>query len=157
MKQSDLSFKTDVTFDDMLVTAGNMVTNLFGEPETRLNAALGAEYLYLQAATRLFTDYSRDSGAEEVEEFMNMVFAVGAERYEHWLRDNAGAEKYDAFKRMVERGAKLFADASPMEQLAREAGIALHRWNQSIKEAGGLSPDHAAAEAEQEKETPPQD
>lgn len=154
MKQSDFNFRQDVPFSSMLEMARKLVETMFGDPDGRLNMALGAEYLYMQAATRLFTDYQEDGS---IEEFMNMIFSVGVERYENWLRDNAGAEKYDAFKRMVERGSKLFMDITPLESLASELGRAVHYLNKMIEEAGGLSPDNAAAEVEEQKETPPQD
>lgn len=154
MKQSDFNFSQDVPFSNMLEMARKLVETMFGDPDRRLNMALGAEYLYLQAATRLFTDYQEDGS---IEEFMNMIFSVGAERYENWLRDNAGAEKYDAFKRMVDRGTKLYMDFTPMEALASELGRAVHYLNKMIEEAGGLSPDDATAEVEEQKETPPRD
>ena len=159
MKQSDFTFKEKVTFSEMLEMASKLVTNMFGDNQKRLNMVLGEEYLYLQAAMRLFTNYGATDGVDTLEEFMDMVFAVGVERFENWLMDNAGAEKYRAFKRMVERGVKRYLDMGPLELLVDEAGKALVHLNQLIEEGGELTTESAIALLKQyvaEQEEPPQ-
>ena len=143
MKQSDMKFKENVAFGDMLAMANNFVESIYADPDMRLNRELGYEYLYLQAATRLFTDYGAMDGKDDVESFMQMVFSVGVERYENWLMDNAGAEKYRAFQRMVERGNRHYMDVKPLEMFINEAGKALHSLNAMMNEGGAMSPDKA--------------
>lgn len=161
MRQSDLTFRQNVSFGEMLEMAGKVVESLFGDPDARLNHVLGAEYLYLQAAARLFTNYGATDGQDDIEGFMAMVFSVGVERFENWLRRNAGEEKYNAFRRMVERGAELYQDMKPLETFVYEAGTALHRLNESMQSVGDMTPGQAIELLEQfrnqKEETPPQE
>ena len=139
MKQSDFTFWTNVRFGDMMEMAAKLVQSMFDDPDKKLNMVLGQEYLYLQAATRLFTDYGLKDGQDNIEEFMNMVFSVGVDRYKEWLKQNAGTEKYRAFERMVERGIQQYMDMKPLETLVEEAGKALFHFNQMIEKSGELT------------------
>lgn len=160
MKQSDFTFRTDVSFGMMMEMAGKLVRSMFDDPDARLNNMIGQEYLYLQAATRLFTDYGATDGADSIEEFMDMVFAVGVDRYKHWLQDNAGSEKYRAFERMVERGVRHYLDMKPLEMLVDEAARAMHHLNQLMEEGGELTTEKAVELLQQfaaEQGEPPQE
>lgn len=160
MKQSDFTFRTDVSFGMMMEMAGKLVRSMFDDPDARLNNMIGQEYLYLQAATRLFTDYGATDGEDSIEEFMDMVFAVGVDRYKHWLQDNAGAEKYRAFERMVERGVRHYLDMKPLEMLVDEAARAMHHLNQLMEEGGELTTEKAVELLKQfaaEQGEPPQE
>lgn len=143
MKLSDITFKENVTFSAMLEMASKLVDSMFKEPDKRVSMMIGEEYLYLQAATRLFTNYGAIDGVDDIEAFMEMVFSFGVDRYEEWLGERAGAEKYKAFKRMVERGIKYYLDMGPLEMLVGEAGVAVHRLNQMINEGGELTTERA--------------
>ena len=162
MKQSDFTFKEKVSYGEMLEMASKYVSNLYEDPDERLTMAIGAEYLWLQAAMRLFTNYGATDGQDDLEGFMEMVFSVGVERFKNWLMDGAGVEKYRAFERMTERGVQLYLDMGPLETLVDEAGRALRHLNRLIEEGGELTTERAVEllqqfVAEQEKETPPEE
>lgn len=140
MKLEEITFNEKVSFNDMLVMAGQIVESIYGEPEQKLNRVLGQEYLYLQGATRLFTTYGTRDEDGDPEEFMGLVFAMGVGRFERWLEDGAGKEKYQAFKRMVERGMKEYADMRPIDVLIRELSGALHVVNETGDQLRSMSP-----------------
>ena len=158
MKLSDFKFKDNVHFSDMLEMAGKLVRSMFDDPDDRVNMLIGYDYLFLQAATRLFTDYGVLDGQDDINAFMDMVFAVGIERYESMIAAQAGKEKYEVFKQMAERGVRHYLDLGPLEMLADEAGRALHQLNQMIEQSGELTPENAVAllrqYAVEQEETP---
>lgn len=137
MKLSDITFLENVTFSDMLNMAGQVVESICDADE-RLNRLLGQEFLYYQAATRLFTSYGVSDSDGDIEEFMNLLFGIGIERYEQWLIDGAGQEKYNAFKRMVERGCKYYLDKSGVEVLMDAATDAMKAFAKAVDAMAGL-------------------
>ena len=160
MKLSDFKFKDNVRFSDMVEMAGKLVKSMFENPDARLNMMIGYDYLFLQAATRLFTDYGVIESQGDIDAFMDMVFSIGMERYENTIAAQVGKEKYEAFKQMVERGVRHYLDMGPLEMLVDEAGIALHQLNQMIEQSGELTPENAIALLRQyvaEQEEPPQE
>ncbi len=160
MKLSDFKFKDNVRFSDMLEMAGKLVRSMFDDPDDRVNMLIGYDYLFLQAATRLFTDYGVLDAQDDINAFMDMVFAVVIERYESMIAAQAGKEKYEAFKQMAERGVRHYLDLGPLEMLADEAGRALHQLNQMIEQSGELTPEIAIALLRQyaaEQEDTPQE
>ena len=140
MKLNDITFNEKVSFNDMLVMAGQIVESLYGDPENKLNRMLGAEYLYLQGAARLFTTYGTKENDGDPEEFMALVFSMGAERFEQWLEAGAGKEKYQAFKRMVERGCKEYTDLRPIDVLITELSGAMRTINEAGDQLRSMSP-----------------
>ena len=158
MKLSDFKFKENVRFSDMLEMAGKLVRSMFDDPDDRVNMLIGYDYLFLQAATRLFTDYGVLDGQDDINAFMDMVFAVGIERYESMIAAQVGKEKYEVFKQMAERGVRHYLGMGPLEMLADEAGRALHQLNQMIEQSGELTPENAVAllrqYAAEQEETP---
>ena len=160
MKQSDFTFKNNVSLNDMLVMAQNVVESLcVDDPKQRVNRLLGQEYLMLQAETRLFADCAAENDGDP-EAFMQMVFAVGVERFRDWLRDNAGAERFRAFERMVERGCKYYFDLSPLDVLVGAAGTALKHLNEMVESSGEMNAETAIGLlkqylADQEREEQP--
>ncbi len=162
MKLNDFVFKEDVSYGEMLVMASNVVESICGDLENRLNRVLGREYLFLQGAVQLFTNYTAGDNGTDVNEFMELVFSYGADRFEEWLRNNAGMEKYDAFKRMVERGTEYYLDKGALESFVDEAAKALNKLNQLLDSTGEMTPETAAEMLklyidEQKEETPPQE
>lgn len=161
MKLSDMNFKESVPFSEMMETAAWLVEKMFEDPDERLYQMVGSDFLFLQVATRLFTDYSEQSDTAEMDGFMDMVISFGVDRYKEWLRRGAGQDRYDIFEQMVKRGREYYLDLGPLEQFVVEGVKALHALNQMIAEQGELSPDKAVDLlkmylSEQEKETPPE-
>lgn len=162
MKLSDITFKENVSFSVMMEAAARLVRSIFVDPDERLECMVGYDYLFLQMATRLFTDYSAESDVDELDEFMDMVLSYGVERYKTWLKDNAGAEKYRAFEQMVERGCKYYLDMGPLEEFVIEGVKALQSLNKVMEENGEMTPDKAVELLkmyieEQKEETPPEE
>lgn len=143
MKLTDYTFRGDVSFNDMLVMAGQLVESLYGDADNRLGRMIGQEYLVMQAEMRLFTNYGMRDEDGDAEGFMQMVFSCGVERFREWLRSGAGQEKFDAFERMIERGAKQYLDMSPLDKLVDELSEALHKLNQMLGRSEDLTPDKA--------------
>lgn len=143
MKLSDFTFKENVRFSDMTEMAAKLVKSMFDDPDKRLTMTVGQEYLFLQAAMRLFTNYGATDGIDDIEGFMDMVFSFGMARFQTWIQNGAGKEKYDAFERMFERGVRQYLDMGPLEGLVGEAGRALHHLNQMIEEGGELTTERA--------------
>ena len=162
MKLTDITFKQNVSFSVMLEDALNLVRSMFEDPDERLERMIGYDYLFLQTATRLFTDYDAEPNTDELDEFMSMVMSYGIDRYKTWLMEGAGKEQYHVFEQMVERGCKHYLDMWPFEEFVIEGVKALQSLNAMIAESGELSPDKAVDLlkmylAEQEKETPPEE
>lgn len=162
MKLSDIEFIENVSFSDMLNMAGHVVNSIC-DADDRLNRTLGQEYLYLQGATRLFTTYGVSGTDGDIEEFMKLVFSYGMSRYEQWLSDGAGKEKYEAFKRMVDRGCKYYLEKSGVEMLMDAATDALKSFTKAVEGMAGMDAEtaqkiaQAVADNMQESDGAPQE